>query len=141
MRKIFALVIALTLLTVPLYTAVAAEVDLSGMTDEELTILKQQLDAEMLDRGMVKTAEIPAGDYTIGVDIPQGDYELINEKVDTGCIYNLYATQDDYKNGKDMGANWPLGLNDSAKITLTDGQILSVQLGTIRITAFNLQWQ
>lgn len=141
MKKVLALVLALTLFTVPLCTAAATGTDLSGMTNEELTALKEQLDAEMMNRGMVKTAEIPAGDYIIGIDIPQGNYVLTNEKIDTGCVYYQYASQEDFDNGNDIGSNWPLMLNDSAKITLIDGQILSIPFGTLKITAFSVQWQ
>jgi len=141
MKKVLALVLALTLFTVPLCTAAAAGTDLSGMTNEELTALKEQLDAEMMNRGMVKTAEIPAGDYTIGVDIPQGDYELINEKNDTGIVYYLFPTQDDYKNGTNEQTFWPLNMNDTAKITLSDSQVLCILLGTVRMTTFSVQWQ
>ena len=40
MKKVLALVLALTLFAVPLCTAAAAGTDLSGMTNEELTALK-----------------------------------------------------------------------------------------------------
>ena len=140
MRKIFALVIALTLLTVPLYAAVAAGVDLSGMTDEELTALKQQLDAEMLDRGMVKTAVLPIGTYTVGIDIPKGDYALIND-VDGGATYCQYASIDDLNNGVLMDANWLEDLNSTARVVLTDGQVLQITGNTLRIAPFSLQWQ
>ena len=141
MKKVLALVLTLTLLTVPLYAAVATGVDFSSMTDEELTALKQQLDAEMLERGMVKTAEIQAGDYTIGVDIPQGDYELINEVNETGVVYYRFPTQEDYKNGTNEQTFWPLNMNDTAKITLSDSQVLCILLGTVRMTTFSVQWQ
>lgn len=141
MRKIFALVLTLTLLTVPLYAAVATGVALSGMTDEELTILKQQLDTEILDRGMVKSATLPVGTYTVGVDIPQGAYEILVEPEEVGTIYELYATNEDYKNGIEVDRYMPLYEGDSAKITLSDGQILIIEIGSVRITAFSIQWQ
>ena len=141
MRKIFALALALTLLAVPLYAAVATGVDLSGMTDDELTTLAQQLDAEMLDRGMVKSAVLPTGKYTIGVDLPEGEYELTNETNSSGSAYYLYENGDDFENGVNTGANWPLYMGDSTKIELTAGQILQIVFGPLRINTFAIQWQ
>lgn len=141
MRKIFALVLVLTLLAVPLYTAVATGMDLSGMTDEDLTALKQQLDTEMLERGMAMSAALPTGKYTIGVDLPEGEYELTNETNSAGSAYYLYKNSDDFENGVDTGANWPLYMGDSIKIELTAGQILQIVFGPLRINTFAIQWQ
>ena len=140
MKKVLALVLALTLFTVPLCTAAAAGTDLSGMTNEELTALKEQLDAEMTNRRMVKTAVLPMGTYTIGVDISQGDYMLIND-VDGGATYCQYASNEDLENGIIMDVEWLKNVNTSARVVLTDGQILQITGNTLRITPFSVQWQ
>ena len=148
MKKVFALVLVLTLLTVPLYAAVATGVDLSGMTDEELTTLKQQLDTEMLDRGIVKTAILLPGEYIIGSDMPAGTYALSINSEDPGYgRYWLYADQEAFikrvvdeavltVSGEMINSDGPV------KVTLIDGQLLQIQYTTsVQITGYALQWE
>lgn len=141
MRKIFALVLTLTLLAVPLYAAIATGVDLSGMSIEELATLKQQLDAEMLDRGMVKSAVLPMGTYTIGVDIPKGSYELSSGDGDQGIShYVQYTNESDMKNDTRIGFGF-IDSTNTVHVKLLDGQILKVDIGAARIMTFAVQWQ
>lgn len=141
MKKVLALVLALTLLTVPLYAAVATGVDFSSMTDEELTALKQQLDAEMLERGMVKTAVLPMGMYIVGKDIPQGDYELsIGDSDQVGAYYHQYANETDMKSDTFMSSG-AIYATITARVNLADGQILQFDVGSVRMTTYTIQWK
>ena len=142
MKKVVALALALMLWIVPLCAAMATGVDLSRMTDEELTELKQQLDAEMRERGLGDTVVLPVGTYTIGKDIPQGDYVLLNENGERVCFYYICATQEDAEYHMSEVETTPLNnLGDSVKITLKTGQILVIYNNSVRMTVFCVPWQ
>lgn len=70
-RFLCCLLICLLLVPVAL-----AEVDLSSMSDEEIVELLKQVNQEVVDRGIEKTAELPAGKYVGGKDIPVGAYTV-----------------------------------------------------------------
>lgn len=141
MRKIFALVLALTLLAVPLYAAVATGVDLRDMTNEELTTLKKQLDAEMLDRGMVISAALPIGTYTVGIDILKGDYEFRQENRSNYSACLIFGSEQELQANNHIEAH---GLRDDdvVKVSLMDGLLLKIEGGAMKITSFGgIQWQ
>ena len=148
MKKVFVLVLVLILLSVPLYTALATGVDLSGMTNDELTAMKQQVDAEMLERGIAKTAILLPGEYIIGSDIPAGTYALSINSEDPGYgRYWLYADQEAFikrvvdeavltVSGEMINSDGPV------KVTLIDGQLLQIEYTTsVRITGYAIQWE
>ena len=54
---------------------------------------------------------------------------------------NKLENSDDFENGVNTGANWPLYMGDSTKIELTAGQILQIVFGPLRINTFAIQWQ
>ena len=141
MKKVLALVLALTFLTVPLCAAVATGVELSSMTDQELTALKEQLDAEILERGIVKTAVIPTGFYTVGTDSPAGNYVLSLGDIDwVGAWYNQYANEADKKNDTRISSGM-ITSTTTAHVNLLDGQILQLDVGTVRMTTYTIQWE
>lgn len=74
MKKIFAVLIAAFLAfgALPGY----AETDLSGYSSAELLDLRNQINAELVARGIEKETLVPVGIYVIGVDIPAGDYTI-----------------------------------------------------------------
>ncbi len=54
--------------------AAAEEIDLSKLTDDEISVLHDQVTKELVKRGIEKTATLPKGAYIAGVDIPAGKY-------------------------------------------------------------------
>ena len=62
------------LLLIP--AAVADPVDLSSMSDEEIVALLDQVNQEIVSRGINKTAKLPQGAYIAGKDLPVGRYIL-----------------------------------------------------------------
>ena len=62
------------LLLVP--TALADSINLSSLSNEELVTLLTQLNQEIVDRGINKTAKLPQGAYIAGRDLPVGRYIL-----------------------------------------------------------------
>ena len=73
MRKLFAVLLAILLVS---SVAVADAPDLSDLTYEQLIALQHYFTAEIVSRPEWQEIEIPAGDWTIGVDIPAGYYSI-----------------------------------------------------------------
>jgi len=85
MKKLFSLLLAALLM---LTTAVMADgVDLAQMTDNDVLALLEQVNAEIVSRGIAKTATLPKGAYIVGRDLPAGRY-----------IFTCLATGDDWGN-------------------------------------------
>ena len=83
-HRFVCLLVACLLLTP---VAVADAVDLSSMTNEEIVALLDQVNAEIVNRGINKTAKLPQGTYIAGSDIPAGRY-----------IFTCMAVGDDWGN-------------------------------------------
>ena len=54
--------------------AMADTVELSGFTDSEIVELLDKVNAELIKRGINKTAVLPKGAYIAGIDVPTGRY-------------------------------------------------------------------
>lgn len=121
-RLVIGILIAMMMVSVAF-----ADVDLSSMTTEELVELKAQVVGELMQRGEIKAAKVPAGEYTVGVDVPAGSYtittsaSLIMVTVDNGlgAIHTLSS-------GEEIG-----------KLVLTDGQTLEIVGGTAVFTMYS----
>lgn len=74
MKRFFALLFVLVCVT----CAAAAETDLSSMSYDELLALQKAVVFELMSRPEWKEVEVPAGSWTVGVDIPEGAYSLTN---------------------------------------------------------------
>ena len=70
----FLCLLLVTLLLVPF--ACAETVDLSRMSDAEVVELLNRVNAEIVSRGISKTAKLPQGAYIAGKDLPAGKYIL-----------------------------------------------------------------
>ncbi len=69
--RFLCLVIAALFFAMP---AMAEPIDLSMMTDEEIVSLLETVNAEIVNRGIGKTAALPKGAYIAGKDLPAGRY-------------------------------------------------------------------
>ncbi len=67
--------------------AVADTVDLSSMSNDEIIALLDELNEEIVRRGINKTAKLPQGTYNAGSDIPAGRY-----------VFTCLAVGDDWGN-------------------------------------------
>ena len=83
--------------------SVAAADGISGLTFEQLLVLRQEITAEIMSRPEWKEVEVPAGTWVIGEDIPAGVYSIKNTKGlnvvrvedGDGRVAGLYKTFDD----------------------------------------------
>ncbi len=71
MKKLICIMIALL---IPV--AAFAEVDLSGMSYDELVQLKDQVSLAIWESEEWQEVEVPAGVYTVGEDIPAGKWTI-----------------------------------------------------------------
>ena len=55
-------------------TAMSDLVDFSSLTDDEVLSLLDQVNQEVVSRGLNKTAKLPQGSYVAGKDLPVGRY-------------------------------------------------------------------
>lgn len=81
----FLCVLLVLLLLTP--TALADIPDLSQLTNDEVAELLTLVNAEIVKRGITKTAKLPQGAYIGGKDVPAGRY-----------IFTSLATGDDWGN-------------------------------------------
>lgn len=92
MKRLFAILAALLMLT----TSAFAEIDLSGMSYEELINLSEQVKLEIWKRAETKGVTVPAGYWEVGVDIPAGTYTIkcadynIDNSFKSGCVVKWY---------------------------------------------------
>ncbi len=68
----FVCLMLVCLLLIPV--AVADTVDLSSMSNDEIVALLNSVNAEIVSRGIDKTANLPQGSYIGGKDLPAGKY-------------------------------------------------------------------
>ena len=97
MKKLLLSIVILSLL----FSCAGAEsVDLSALSFADLLSLRSALDAEILSRPEWKEVIVPAGTWTVGVDIPSGFYCIkstepsmnLVELVNTSGDNELYKT-------------------------------------------------
>ncbi len=76
MRKYLCVVIVAVLLLSSISIADSSEINLSSLTYSDLEALKNRIDQEMKARPEWKGVKVPAGTWTVGIDIPQGEYSI-----------------------------------------------------------------
>lgn len=72
MKRIIVLILTLCILM----PCAFADIDLSGLTFEELVALRSQIQLEMMARDDWQSVTVPVGLWQIGVDIPVGHYSF-----------------------------------------------------------------
>lgn len=72
MKKLVSFIIVCSVL----FSFAYAEVDLSSLSYDELVELSHTLTSEIISRPEWKEVTIPAGQWVVGVDIPEGIYSI-----------------------------------------------------------------
>ena len=76
--------------------ALASGIDLSALTDEQLSALYTEVTQAIVDRKIEKTAHLEAGKYVAGSDIPFGEYVLLIDNSEGKYGINLiYISPED----------------------------------------------
>ena len=117
-----------------LFVSCAFALDFTTISDEELMRLPELISAEQIERGLVKSAEVKAGKYRIGNDIPAGAYMIKNNGKYSMNIfvqdpsgyytYNLAL----WSNGEETGR---IELNEGDVLDINGDIILSIFTGVI----------
>ena len=107
-------------------------VDLTTLSNEDLLALEANLHTEKIRRQM-NTAVVPQGYYIAGTDFAAGTYTVsaIADGNDHGRDMAVYETQDK-SNQIDGG--------ESVKISLVDGNLLSLRTGDFALTPFTIDF-
>ena len=87
MKKFLSFLLAVLLL-VPI--CACAEVDVKALSTDELIKLRASIVDELMARGEMKSANVPAGEYTVGEDIPAGSYSITTDQILVTVIINEY---------------------------------------------------
>ncbi len=101
MRKITSIFLAISILL--LISVAIADVDISGLSYDELLSLQKNLIEEIMSRPEWKEVSVPAGEWIIGQDIPSGYYcvkskerlNVIRIEDTEGSAAGLYKTLDE----------------------------------------------
>jgi len=87
MKKLITSIIALIVCATG--ATAATELDLSGMSLDELIALQQQVQMAMWETDEWQEVEVPIGIYEVGVDIPAGMWVITS----TDCLGASYGTE------------------------------------------------
>ena len=112
-------------------------VDLTTLSDEDLLALEANLRAEKVRRQM-NAAVVPQGYYIAGTDFAAGTYTVsaIADGNDHGRDIAVYETQD-----KSNQISWDyIDGGESVKISLVDGNLLSLRTGNFALSPFTIDF-
>lgn len=132
MKRLVLLVLVLTMIVAP---ALAAEIDLSKMTDAELVELRAQID-EILDDDSSKIYE---GKYVVGTDIKPGRYKLTCYQflnILAAMHVRLFAAD----NPDERLESYDIVTGSSVYVNLTEGMILTLEYGSCYIKTASADW-
>ena len=96
MRKTIAIVgMVLAFLSLASFTAAekVKSIDLSKYSDEEIITLYNSVQQEIVDRHIEKTANLYAGSYLVGKDIPAGSY-ILHAEYEGSAWMNVFIYAD-----------------------------------------------
>ena len=101
MKKFLGFLFAVLLL-LPIFAS--AEVDVKSLSTEELLALRVSIVDELMARGEMKSANVPAGEYVVGDDIPAGSYSITTDQllvtIVIGDYDGMYVVSPDSPVGK-----------------------------------------
>lgn len=125
MKKLLSVLLVLCVLALPVFAF--AEIDLSGLSFQELIDLRQQIDRLLFGSEEYKEVTVPQGNYTVGVDIPAGAYSLSASSFATCVIYEDSTAAPE----KLVGTYMISSGSPVAKLELTDGQYVELVGGSV----------
>jgi len=124
------LMLLLTVLSVPSF---AADLDLSSMTDLELTDLRADIDKELASRNVDESYVIPSGFYEVGVDLIDGKFMAYPIDENIGMV--IFGDTREEAEEVDENEWYFAKQDDPAPITLDKGEWLHLPQKTLLIKA------
>lgn len=120
MKKVVMLVLALVMVG-----AVAlAEVDLSGMTFDELVALRKQVDQAIWASDGWQEVEVPGGEYEVGPEIPAGKWTVSADSLLT--MMEVYSSEEKKGSFDGLIDSKVLSNNEPYNVTLKEGQYVTL---------------
>ena len=119
--------------------ALAEVPDVSALTDDEIIELLGKVNVELVVRGIAKSADLPAGKYTGGKDLPAGSY-IISCKTDEkhhGIVW-VSSAADDLNNQYPsiLYEHVSFSSEEQFRVTIEEGGILNLPFAaTVTISA------
>lgn len=117
-------------------------VDLSKLSDEELISLHNQVQQEIVDRHIEKSAKLVPGSYLVGKDIPAGNY-IVNAKYDSERWWMDIEVYADGGDGEKLFEETVYSTTNTAAskkgeatfaLTLNEGELFKFDDGEITLT-------
>lgn len=126
-------------------TALAADIDLTGMSLDELVELRSNITAEIDSRTNEGKETIPCGVYVAGTDIKEGSFKLSED--DDGSTYVVtFDDEESYKtaiaNSDSKKATFQVFLRDgeSTIVSLKEGNVLYIDDDELFIEPVTASW-
>lgn len=147
MKKVIAICITLALI-LALAVPALADVDLSGLSFDELVALKSQIDLELFARPEWQSVEVPQGLYLVGRDIPAGKWTVKSvptnwTEVSVGLTFKdggmklTYPYKvSEYIYGP-SGNMYKEGARTDLTIDVTDGDYVQIDMGSAIFEPFH----
>ena len=140
MKRFVSFILTLCMVVLPMSVVLAENpakevLDLSGYSDEDIIAINAQVQAEIFNRHLEKTATLPEGNFTAGRDIPVGTYVLKLLSRDAFSTFTVRAKN--APEDEDPKVYFYFGDDDVGKdynLTLEEGDIVSVHNCSVSIT-------
>lgn len=127
-----ACVIIIILLSASMAAALGENTDLTGMSIDELILLRAQIDAEIISRPEAEDSVLLEGEYTVGVDIKPGTYFVTCDKSNNGWIgIDIYS--DSTKENQIGDHTIQTKGYDVQKVTFSEGDYVEITHGSLLI--------
>lgn len=133
--KRIAVSIVFILLMIPVFSL--ADVDLSGMSYNELVSLSKQVGMAIMQSDEFDSVTVPMGLWEVGVDIPEGTWIITPED---GLSIVVYGSNID-ESGNDMNqfsrgnTSADLSSGDSWKVIAKSGNYFCIRYGNVVFTS------
>jgi len=130
MKKLLTVILILAL-AVPAI-ALADLPDISNLTKDELLELNHQIQLRLFSEQLVNGVDVPAGDYIVGEDIPEGIYRLEIGYPKSGGYLTIYkSTENKIAISESfIGEYW--GVIEIGKMELVSGNIVHISGNMLR---------
>lgn len=130
MKKLVLLIVALLLVSI---MAVHAEgIDLSGMSDNELKVLFEEVKTEISSRGLTRSGELGHGSYVVGKDIAAGTYTISTKEM--YAWYTVFPSEEVFSTFTNLSKEISIRTehleivgDDTSTLLLNDGNVLVLE--------------
>ena len=144
MKKVLSLILTLVLL---IGSVALAEIDLTGMSFNELRILYEQVQQALIDTKQGGTVKVGIGVYEVGKDIPAGKWTVTVPGNNCAFVY-IFPSYEAYLDSEYNFLDFQLiysteysklreGSNTEMNMTIREGQCIRVEDATVYFTPFD----